>query len=211
MALAIIGSGFGRTGTMSVKRALEEIGYGPCHHMEEVFAHPEQVAHWQAIAAGRPVKWDEVFAGYNSQVDWPGAQVWRETAAAYPKAKVIHTMRPEEVWWGSFSTTIGKLMDEYRNMPLPLHGRDMMDAWMVFAGMKTFGGRHADKDAAIAAYRRRAEEVRAAIAPERLLVFDVADGWEPLCRFLGHKVPKTPFPNTNSNEDFWKLVKGEAN
>ena len=136
MALAIIGSGFGRTGTMSLKRALEELGYGPCHHMEEVFAHPEQVPYWQALAAGRPMNWDEVFAGYNSQVDWPGAQVWRETAAAYPEAKVIHTMRPEEVWWGSFSTTIGKLMDEYRNMPLPPHGRDMMDAWMVFAGRK---------------------------------------------------------------------------
>src|SRR5271166_3609013 len=74
MTLKVIGSGFGRTGTMSLKRALEELGYGPCHHMEEVFAHPEQVAHWQALAAGRPVKWDEVFAGYISQVDWPGAQ-----------------------------------------------------------------------------------------------------------------------------------------
>ncbi len=210
MALAIIGSGFGRTGTMSLKRALEELGYGPCHHMEEVFAHPEQVAHWQALAAGRPVKWDEVFAGYNSQVDWPGAHVWRETAAAYPKAKVIHTMRPEELWWQSFSTTIAKLMDEYKNIPLPPHGRDMLDAFMVFAAPKTFGGRHADKDAAIAAYRRRADEVRAAIPPERLLVFDVADGWEPLCRFLGHKVPKTPFPKTNPNEHFWKLVRGEA-
>src|SRR5271166_1467450 len=165
MTLKVIGSGFGRTGTMSLKCALEELGYGPCHHMEEVFAHPEQVAHWQALAAGRPVIWDEVFAGYNSQVDWPGAHVWRETAAAYPKAMVIHTMRPEELWWQSFSTTIAKLMDEYKNIPLPPHGRDMPDAFMVFAAPKTFGGRHADKDAAIAAYRRRAEEVRAAIPP----------------------------------------------
>ena len=83
MTLAITGSGFGRTGTMALKRALEELGFGPCHHMQEVLAHPEQVAHWQAIAAGRPVKWDEVFAGYRSQVDWPGAHVSRETAAAY--------------------------------------------------------------------------------------------------------------------------------
>ena len=96
---------------MSLKRALEELGFGPCHHMEEVLTNPQQVAHWQAITAGRPVKWDEVFAGYRSQVDWPGAHVWRETAIAYPKAKVIHTVRPEELWWKSFSPTIAKLMD----------------------------------------------------------------------------------------------------
>src|SRR6516162_879591 len=99
MALQVIGSGFGRTGTMSLKRALEQLGFGPCHHMEEVLAHPEQVPHWQAIVAGRAVNWDEVFAGYRSQVDWPGAHVWRELTAAYPRAKVIHTVRPEDGWW----------------------------------------------------------------------------------------------------------------
>ena len=86
MTLAIIGSGFGRTGTMSLKRALEELGFGPCHHMQEVLAHPEQVAHWQAIAAGRPVKWDEVFAGYRSQVNWPGF------AGKLSKTGLLHAM-----------------------------------------------------------------------------------------------------------------------
>jgi Sulfotransferase domain len=210
VTLAIIGSGFGRTVTMSLKRALEELGLGPCHHMQEVLAHPEQVAHWQAIAAGRPVKWDEVFAGYRSQVDWPGAHVWRETAAAYPKAKVIHTMRPEELWWKSFSTTIAKLMSDFKDMLLPPHVRSMVDVAMELIAHETFRGKFAEKDSAIAAYRLRAEQVRSAIPPERLLVFDVADGWEPLCRFLDHKVPNTPFPNMNSNEDFWKLVRDEA-
>ncbi len=195
---------------MSLKRALEELGFGPCHHMQEVLAHPEQVAHWQAIVAGRPVKWDEVFAGYRSQVDWPGAHVWRETAAAYPKAKVIHTMRPEGLWWKSFSTTIAKLMSDFKDMPLPPHVRSMADVAMELIARETFRGKFAERDGAIAAYRLRAEQVRSAIPPERLLVLDVAEGWEPLCRFLGHKVPDTPFPNMNSNEDFWKLVRGEA-
>jgi Sulfotransferase domain len=75
----VIGPGFGRTGTMSLKYALERLGFGPCHHMEEVFAHPEQVPHWQAVVAGRPVVWDDVFAGYRSQVDWPGAHPWART------------------------------------------------------------------------------------------------------------------------------------
>ena len=100
-------------------------------------------------------------------------------------------------------------MIDHKNMPLPPHVRAMADVAMKLIGHNTFGGKFADKDGAIAAYRLRAEQVRAAIPPERLLVFDVADGWEPLCHFLGHKIPKTAFPNTNSNEDFWKLIRGE--
>ena len=111
MALAIIGSGFGRTGTMSTKMALQQLGFGPCHHMIEVIENPAQPAHWKAIAAGEKVVWAEVFDGYNSQVDWPGAAVWRETSVAFPDAKVLHTERPEDEWWNSFSVTIGKFFD----------------------------------------------------------------------------------------------------
>ena len=100
-------------------------------------------------------------------------------------------------------------MIDYKEMVLPTHVRAMVDVALKLVADKTFGGKFADKDGAIAAYRLRAEQVRAAIPPERLLVFDVADGWEPLCRFLCRKIPNTTFPNTNSNEDFWKLIRGE--
>jgi len=205
MALQVIGSGFGRTGTMSLKRALEQLGFGPCHHMEEVLAHPEQVPHWQAVVAGRAVNWDEVFAGYRSQVDWPGAHVWRELAAAYPQAKVIHTLRPEEQWWKSFSNTIAALLTSSDPGPAPPHNRTMMEVAAQITGPRMLSG---DREAALTAYRQRTEQVRAAIPSERLLVFDVAAGWEPLCRFLGVPVPETPFPRANSTEEFWKLVKG---
>ena len=178
--------------------------------MEEIFQHPEQVPHWQAIAAKKPVDWSAVFAGYRSQVDWPGADVWRELAAAYPTAKVVLTVRPEMIWWDSFSKTIGKFLATYQEMPLPQHIRAMTDAWMASAGQATFGGVFDNRDTALAAYRRRTEEVRAAIPPERLLVFDVAEGWEPLCRFLGKPVPGIPFPHRNTNEEFWELVNGAA-
>ena len=206
MALQVIGSGFGRTGTMSLKRALEQLGFGPCHHMEEVLAHPEQVPHLQAVVAGRAVNWDEVFAGYRSQVDWPGAHVWRELAAAYPQAKVIHTVRSEGQWWKSFSNTIAALLTSSDPGPAPPHIRTMMEVAAQFIGPQMLGG---DRETALMAYRRRTEQVRAAIPSERLLVFDVAEGWEPLCRFLGVPVPGTPFPRANSTEEFWKLVKGE--
>lgn len=209
MTLSVIGSGFGRTGTLSLKHALGILGFGPCHHMEEVFANPAQVPHWQAVAAGKPVDWNTVFAGYRSQIDWPGAHVWRELAVAFPDAKVIHSVRPEDSWWRSFSATIGKVLQIHADMALPPHVGAMMQVAVEIIGIQTFGGEWTDRDKALAAYRRRTEEVRAAIPPQRLLVFDVAEGWHPLCAFLGVDVPDEPFPRRNNQDEFWELVGGE--
>lgn len=209
MALSVIGSGFGRTGTRSLKDALDLLGFGPCHHMEEVFPNPAQIDHWCAVARGEPVEWTAVFDGYGSQIDWPGAHVWRELAAAYPDAKVIHSVRPEESWWNSFNGTIGKFLVVGDGIPLPPPVAMMGQAVDVMVGAQTFGGRAADKDHAIATYHAREAEVRAAIAPERLLVFDVAEGWEPLCAFLDVPVPDTPFPRTNDRDAFWAKLGGE--
>lgn len=209
MTLEVIGSGFGRTGTKSLKAALERLGFGPCHHMHEIVEHPEQVGHWQRLAAGEAVDWTAVFAGYRSQVDWPGAHVWRELADAFPKAKVVHTVRPEEKWWASFDRTIGKLMARYRDMPMPPHIADILSAWNDLAGKVTFGGVLDDRENGLAAYRRRTEEVRAALPAGRLLVFDVAEGWAPLCAFLDVPVPDEPFPHHNLRADFWEALGGE--
>jgi len=208
-SLLVIGSGFGRTGTKSLKEALEQLGFGPCHHMHENIERPELVSHWQNVAAGKPVDWKEVFAGYRSQVDWPGAHVWRELSVAFPDAKVIHSVRPEEVWWNSFSKTIGKLGNTYQQMQLPPHIRNMTDAAFEMIGRQTFDGKMADRDTALAVYNLRTQQVREAIPPERLLVFDVAEGWEPLCRFLNVPVPNTPFPHLNLRADFWEALGGE--
>ncbi|MCB2117605.1 MAG: hypothetical protein KDE00_15265 [Rhodobacteraceae bacterium] len=209
MGLQVIGSGFGRTGTKSLKAALERLGYGPCHHMHEIVENPGQVVHWQRLAAGEPVNWEAAFAGYRSQVDWPGAHVWRELAETFPSAKVVHTVRPEDKWWASFHKTIGKLLARYEELPLPPHIHDILAAWNGFAGKTTFDGVLDDRDIAIAAYRLRTEEVRAALPPERLLVFDVAEGWGPLCAFLGCDIPEEPFPHHNLRADFWEVLGGE--
>jgi Sulfotransferase domain len=209
MSLAVIGSGFGRTGTASLKRALEMLGFGPCHHMEEVLSHPEQVAYWQAVVAGKPVVWDDVFKGYRSQVDWPGAHVWRELAEAYPEAKVIHSVRPEDAWWTSFSATIGKVFTIYEHLPAPSHVAAMLHVMQIAVVQQTLGCPPTDREGVLAAYRRRTEQVRAVLVPERLLVFDVTEGWEPLCAFLGAPVPDGAFPRTNSTEEFWQQVQGK--
>jgi hypothetical protein len=209
MALSVIGSGFGRTGTKSLKEALEQLGFAPCHHMHEIVTHPEQVAHWQAIAAGQPVDWNDVFAGYQSQVDWPGAHVWRDLSAAFPEAKIIHTLRPAETWWNSYAKTIGKLISTYKQIPLPPHVTAILDVWNRMVGDTVFSGRPADRDTCIAAFNRNTQQVRDTIPADRLLVFDVAEGWEPLCRFLGVAVPAGAFPHHNLRADFWEVLGGE--
>jgi len=208
MSLQIIGSGFGRTGTMTMKEALGVLGFGPTHHMTEIMENPEQIDHWKAVFAKKDVDWAEVFAGYNSQVDWPGAYVWHQTSIAFPDAKVIHTERPEEDWWASFNTTIGKFFALSDSIELPPHLAD------IFATMKsgmlagTFSD-FTDRDSAIAAYRANNQKVREVIPANQLLVFNVAEGWGPLCDFLGVPVPEVAFPHNHVRHEFWEHFGGE--
>lgn len=208
MPLQVIGSGFGRTGTMSTKMALEELGFGPCHHMVEVMGNPVQPAFWRAVAQGEKVDWPSVFKGYSSQVDWPGAAVWQQTVAAFPDAKVIHTERPEDDWWKSFSQTIGKFFLMRDSLPLPPHIADIFATMDTLIIKSTFGDLR-DRESAVAAYRHNNQMVRKLVPAERLLVFNVADGWGPFCRFLGVKTPATPFPRSNARDEFWAHFGGE--
>lgn len=207
MALDIIGPGFGRTGTSSLKVALEHLGFGPAHHMFEVRDHPEQVATWQALADGERPGWDDVFAGYRSQTDWPGAGYWRELAAHYPDARIILTVRDPNDWYDSIEATILKLMAARGHIDDPhLSGVVNMAYATVVTG--AFDGRLDDRDHAVARFNAHNTEVQAAFGPDRLLTFDVAEGWEPLCRFLGCDVPAISFPRLNASRQFteqeWK-------
>lgn len=202
--LDVIGAGVGRTGTYSLKLALEHLGFGPCHHMEEVIKDPSrQVPLWQGALAGQP-DWEAIFAGYHAAVDWPTAAFWRELAAACPRAKVVLTARDAASWYDSYSQTIAQLLSEADQAPPEL------GPWfeMAFAVTKKSGfDRDASPAAIIAAYEANVEAVTTSIPPERLLVFDVRDGWAPLCTFLAQPVPAMPFPNTNNNDEFWELAR----
>ena len=213
MSLEVIGAGFGRTGTNSLRLALEELGFGPCHHMYEVATHPEQVPVWQAIAQGGSADWEAVFAGYRSQVDWPGARYWSEMANAFPAAKVILTVRPAEDWFRSFAATVGPEVLAPPNAPEPLAlARRLMQREII--ARQVFGDRPLERAHAIAVFRDHIGQVRRRIAPDRLLVFDVAEGWGPLCAFLGAGIPAHPFPRTNSvrefKDDTWITGRGDC-
>ncbi|MCB2079584.1 MAG: hypothetical protein KDE55_18040 [Novosphingobium sp.] len=206
MALQVIGAGLGRTGTLTLKTALERLGFGPCHHMTEVFANPEQVPFWNRAADGEPVDWEEVYGNYRATVDWPGCHFYEALAARYPDAKVILSRRHPERWYDSMSETILKSMEM---MGLTENGGIPADHPMRFGGViipdQTFGFDFS-RDNVIAAFNRHNEAVQRNIPAERLLVFEASQGWEPLCRFLGVDVPDEPFPRTNSREEFWEHV-----
>jgi hypothetical protein len=195
MTLKVIGSGFGRTGTMSLKLALEQLGLGPCYHMVEVFKNPAAPDLWYEAASNVPnADWAKIFTGYNATVDWPNATYYKELAAAYPEAKVVHTERDPDDWFESTQATIFAERPMDPEAPFP-----RMIGKVIF---EMFDGRMHDKDHLISVYKAHNAEVRAVIPPERLLVYHVANGWAPLCEFLGVPVPEGSTPNVNSREEF---------
>jgi hypothetical protein len=203
MGLSIIGVGFGRTGTTSLNMALEQLGFGPCHQMEEVFSNPQQLPKWETAVAGRSVDWDDVYAGYNSTVDWPGALFWEELADTYPAAKIILTTRPTESWWHSFSNTIMKAWEIIPEMPKG-HPRNVALLGKYVVLDKTFGGT-IEKQAVTSIYDGHIQKVLSSFTGDRLLQFDVRDGWAPLCKFLNKPIPDGDFPKTNNPEQFWEI------
>ncbi len=208
MTLKVIGSGFGQTGTKSMKQALELLGFDPCHHMYEVMASEGQQALWMAAMRGEEIDWDAMYAGFVSQVDWPGVHYWHEASIAFPAAKVVHTERDEDAWWESFSATIGKFHTVLDQVPLPPHLTALFREIKATMVDPVFGD-HADRGSAIAAYRAHNARVREIIPADRLLVFEVRQGWGPLCDFLGVPVPAEAFPRSNPRAEFWDVVGGE--
>lgn len=201
MSLEVVGACFGRTGTNSLKLALERLGFGPCHHMFEVGEDPNQLSYWEALARGEAVDWRQVFAGYKACVDWPSARFWREIAETFPDAPVILSLREPESWIASVQHTILPAMQSHFDMEDgPRRRRSAMAYELIVR--QTFSERMHDTEHAIGIYQAHIDEVRRTIAPERLLEYSVSEGWQPLCAFLGVDVPDEPFPLTNTTEQF---------
>lgn len=203
MTLKIIGAGFGRTATLSLKHALERIGFEPCHHMSEVIGSAAQTALWSDVAAGRP-DYDAIFRNYQSAVDFPTSAYWQDVLAAYPHAKVVLTLRDPDEWYESFSQTILPIILDKTNWP------EAATPWFrmiekVIIG-KALGGR-TDKEGILAAYRENEATVRALARTGQALVFQPRDGWQALCAFLGVEVPAEPYPKSNERKEFFSNLK----
>ena len=193
MSLRIIGAGVGRTGTMSLKLALEKLLAEPCYHMVEVFARPDRIAAWHSAANGRMPDWHGVFKGYAATVDWPAAAFWPELIEVFPDAPVLLSIRDAEAWWQSAHKSI---------FPVTLKADDewgrMSEAFLA----NRFTGALEDREACIAAFNKHNAGVRQGVPSERLIEWRPGDGWAPICRALGVAVPDEPFPHVNKSADW---------
>jgi hypothetical protein len=204
MALRVVGAGLGRTGTHSLKLALEQLLGEPCYHMVEVFGRPDDVPRWQRVVDGDPGPWDDIFDGYAAAVDWPASGWWKPISDAYPDAIILLSSRSSaDAWYQSASDTIFGIM---KTGALP------DDAWRRMAtGMLTaFTPDVYDAEATKAAYERHNADVRANADPKRLVDWHPGDGWEPICTALDVPVPDAPFPHVNTTEEFRAMMAGAA-
>lgn len=205
MALKVVGAGLGRTGTHSLKFALERLLDGRCYHMAETFGRPDDIPVWAAAIDGNPPDWNQFLGEYDATVDWPAAAFWRELADANPDAIVLLSTRSSaDAWWKSAHATIF----EISRRPLPADGDPELDVFRAQLAMvdamfaKSFTPHWNDEREAKAAYEAHNAAVRAAVSPERLVEWQPGDGWDPICERLGIRVPAEPFPHVNSTDEF---------
>lgn len=216
--MKVIGAGFGRTGTKSLQVALEELGFGPCYHMTELFEHPGHADTWEAARRGEKVDWDRVLGDYEATVDWPGCTFYEDLMRRYPDAKVLLSVRDPERWYRSTRDTIYELSRLIVISPLsratfrlvglfvPGIGKiGRMNNRLIWAD--TFHGKFEDKEYAEAIFERHNAEVQRVVPPEKLLVYEVKEGWGPLCDFLGVEVPDKPFPRLNDTAEMRSRIK----
>jgi len=192
--LRVVGAGVGRTGTLSLKLALERLLGAPCYHMIEVFGKPEHVPLWTGAAHGQMPDWNAMMRGYAAAVDWPASAFWPELAEAFPDALVLLSVRDADAWWRSANGTIFPSIEHAPSV----EWRQMVDD--MFASR--FTSQIRDRDASLAAFERHNSEVRARVPARRLLEWRAGDGWAPLCERLGLPLPAEPFPHTNTTAEF---------
>jgi hypothetical protein len=203
----VIGAGFGRTGTMSLKAALEQLGFGPSFHMIDLVRDPGPLAYWQAAAAGEGVDWKEALRGWESTVDWPGCSFWEQMAETWPDAPILLSVREPEAWYRSCLNSIHAAKEMALRGELEGGSENPPDAEvlqminnLIWNG--TFNGRFLEKDYAIEVFERHNEDVKRKVPADHLLVYEISQGWEPLCDFLGVPVPDAPMPHLNDTTSF---------
>jgi len=217
MALKIIGAGFPRTGTTTLKQCLEILGYQKCYHMKELLVNPDMLSYWLNIEENGTTDWDTLYDGYEATVDFPGYPYYKEHMEKYPDAKVILTIRPFENWYNSAYSTVWKAGPQNIRQKMVMLTRILLNPRLkkviscikfvkrVF-WEKQFQGKFEDKEFAEKIFNQHIEEVKAHVPPEKLLIYDVRDGWGPLCKFLNVAEPMDELPHLNKKENFKAML-----
>ena len=199
MPLDILGLGLPRTGTKTLKKALEILGYQKCYHMYELRIHPEHISYWEAASDGAEVDWEKLFTGYCAATDYPAAYHWRTLLKRYPNALVILTVREPAAWYRSAKETVFKIANNIPNNNSPLAQRRRL--WK--RDMSKWLGEETDNaQLMLKKFAEHQQDVQSIVPTEHLLIYDVREGWEPLCSFLSKDIPNREFPWTNTTTDF---------
>jgi len=198
MTLEIVGAGLGRTGTHSLKNALELLLGGPCYHMVEVFGRPDDIPVWDAAINGDMPDWGAFLSDYRSAVDWPAAAFWREIWEANPDAVVLLSSRDADGWWKSANNTIFQITSA-QDVPPEMQAQHAMATNML---VKRFTPDWQSEGPAKKAYEQHNADVRASVPADRLIDYRTGDGWAPICEKLGMPIPSEPFPHVNTTDEF---------
>lgn len=193
MSLKIIGAGLGRTGTTSLKLALEQLLDGACYHMVTISSYPEHIALWHGAAKGEKTNWKQLFNEFSSMTDWPAAAFYKELMQVYPDAKVLLSHRDPERWYVSCQNTIFPKVSSAEG-----EWGEMIRA-VIF---NKFFDDINNKEKCIEAYKAHLEEVRSFVPKERLIEWQTGDGWGPICKGLNIPEPEHAFPHVNTTRDF---------
>jgi len=204
MALKIIGAGFGRTGTSSLQTALEILGYVPCYHMRNYLKMPEHIPLWNDLLTGQMTDWDVIFKDYQATVDWPSTYFWQELADRYPEAKIILTVRDAEAWYMSMQNTIYPVC--IKPLPECTEARARHQFIRQMIRYNTFNDRMEDKAYTIKVYEEHNRTIQCLVESNRLLVYEISEGWPPLCDFLACSMPNEPFPHLNNRSEFQTMI-----
>lgn len=219
MSIKVIGAGFPRTGTNSLKRSLEMLGVSKCYHMKELLTHPDQLPLWLQLENTGSTDWDTLYNGFQGSVDFPCYPFYRQHLERYPDAKVILTIRDVDAWYKSVKSTIWTAGPQNLGQKLAMMGRMLTDSRVrkVIGCIKfvkrmiwqrEFQGRFEDEAYAKEVFHKHIEEVKANVPADQLLVYDVREGWGPLCQFLGVPEPSEPLPHLNKRENFKTMLQG---
>jgi hypothetical protein len=217
MSIKIIGAGLPRTGTNTLKESLERLGYAKTYHMKELLVHPENLHYWLSLKDTSVTKWDELYSGFQATVDFPGYPWYKEHMKKYPDAKVILTVRPFEEWYTSVYSTIWQAGPQTLPQKLKMMSKLLFNPRLrsvikcvKFAKGMIFNvhleGKFQDKKFAEKVFNKHIEDVKAFVPANKLLIYDVRDGWGPLCKFLNMPEPKEPLPHLNKKENFKAML-----
>ena len=217
MSIKIIGAGFPRTGTNTLRESLQKLGYVKTYHMKELLVHPENLHYWTTLKTTGTTDWDALYNGYQATVDFPCYPWYKEHLKQYPDAKVILSIRPFEAWYASVYSTIWQAQnppeEEKKEMGQKMAADPRLQSVMkvmefakVVMMEEHFQGRFTDKTFVEEVFNQHNDEVKKHVPANQLLVVDVCEGWEPICKFLGTSIPGEPLPHTNKREDFKEMV-----